>query len=122
MQFTPESLGRLIKNVDRETLVAAIRVAELDAILRSDNIDTIEELQGLFNTVVNLAAISVPFRKLKSEALEALRTKKIPSEVSDVYYSFILDLMINQAKFKEFTELSNWDKLFELPDIISEFL
>ena len=122
MQFTPESLGRVLKNVDRETLVAAIRVAKLEAVLRSDNIDTIEELQGLFNTVVNLAAMTGKGQKWNSEALEALRDKRKPTEVSAVYYSFILNLMISQAKFKEFTELSNWDKLFELPDIISEFL
>ena len=121
-QFTAESLGRLIKNVDRETLVAAIRVAKLDAILRSDNIDTIEELQGLFNTAVNLAWIAKPLSKWNSESLESFRSKKKPTEVADVYFNATLDIMIAHAKLAEFLNQSAWDKLFQLPDVIAEFL
>jgi len=53
-QFTAESLGRLLANVEREVLVDALEGADLRILLRTETIETIEQLQGWFNLLTNL--------------------------------------------------------------------
>lgn len=75
-QFTVESLARLLKNVDRELLVDALAEAELSQLLTNDTIETIAELQTLFNLASNIrvfgpALFAREFDRIVSDFLES---------------------------------------------------
>jgi len=72
-QFTAESLGRTLANVQREVLVDALEGEDLRILLRSETIDTIEQLQGFFNLAQNLVTFGPElFSKLILDQLEEL--------------------------------------------------
>ena len=102
MQFTSESLARVLKNVDRETLVNALEEAELTATLVLDSKTTVEDLQGLFNVAVNLHNLSNPLRKMSKKQLLALRgPQKAALEPSDVYFDIIFGRYLSTAVLRE---------------------
>jgi len=60
-QFTSTSLARLLANVEREVLVAALAEANLSQLLTSEALATIDELQGLLNLLTNVRTFGPEF-------------------------------------------------------------
>lgn len=54
MQFTPEALARVLRNVDREVLREAIEIADIWDMFRSNERDAMQELAETFNFLSNL--------------------------------------------------------------------
>ncbi len=122
MQFTPESLARVIKNVDRETLIKALDLAQLDATIDTDSIVTITELQGLFNTITNHAIFAKPMSAWSRVALENLRDRKAPEEAGNAYSQLVIEGMIAYAILKDFEDSGVLDKLWQIAGIMEGFL
>ena len=53
-QFTAKSLARVLVQVEREILVEAVELAELESFFLTADLGTIRELQGFFNLISNL--------------------------------------------------------------------
>jgi len=53
-QFSPTQLARLLKNVDRETLVEALEQADLTSLLTQRHLRIIEDSEGDWNTLFNV--------------------------------------------------------------------
>lgn len=53
-QFTPQTLARLLTNVEREVLVEALEIAEMVHLLPARHLQVIEDLEGNWNTLFNV--------------------------------------------------------------------
>lgn len=71
-QFTVETLSRLLANVQREVLVDALEAANLTQLLRTDTIETIDQLQSFMNLASNLAVFGPAIlRRYTADQLQA---------------------------------------------------
>ncbi len=72
-QFTVNSLARVLTQVEREVLVAAVEKAELTSLFMTAQLETINELQGFFNLIANVNTFGFDaLEKLLEDAAEDL--------------------------------------------------
>ena len=79
-QFNPESLARLLTQVEREVLVAAAETAAIDPLLSTPRGETLDELAEWFNFLGNILVLAPALRDIASERIieEALEGRIIP--------------------------------------------
>lgn len=118
-QFNAKSLARLLVQVEREVLVEAVEIANLQALITTPTIQTIEELQGFFNLLSNLKIFGF-------QALEQILSDA-KSELGPVTLSlgeFIIEQFVALADIGDVGSASSrkLDRLGDSLDVISSVL
>ena len=125
-QFTPETLRRLLLNVEREVLTDAVDGSEIDLLFTSQYRETLDELLGIFNFFANLNTFGLPLLRLIQDELpeeikegqQALKglllfLGTIADVLIKVVQVFLPDISLHVSSIPEI--LSKLDQLLDLP-------
>ncbi|KKL26180.1 hypothetical protein LCGC14_2397870 [marine sediment metagenome] len=113
-QFTPAQLARTLANVEREVLVEAIAIANLEQIFLTRTIETVDQLQFLFNAAQNIITFGPAWFKREARKEMAAFRKEHP------IWALLFDLAVEFSESVEGVQDTS-GTILELVRSLAEF-